>query len=137
MLVSKSNHLALKYVRCLGSMRMADTSHRTDTIVELPHGARGTLNGCGFEMFKTSPLLATWVESYDGQHPLLDIGCAYGRNSAAAVLKLTERFDASRTTMVFASDPDEVYNRNMHDGTRIFIYEPTCLTGAFENCLLA
>lgn len=49
---------------------------------------KGTVNQTGFEMAETNPLLADFVSAYDGLHPLLDIGCAYGRNVAAAVRML-------------------------------------------------
>ena len=44
-----------------------------------------TLNHKGFQMSTTSPLFEDWIESYDGKHPLLDVGCAYGINTFAAL----------------------------------------------------
>lgn len=53
---------------------------------------KGTANQTGFEMAKTSPLLDSWISAYDGVHPLLDVGCAYGRNVSAAVERLGARW---------------------------------------------
>ena len=39
-------------------------------------------------MAQTNPLLEHWLSAYDGQRPLLDVGCAYGRNVRAAAEKL-------------------------------------------------
>ena len=38
------------------------------------------LNNKGFQMSKTSPLLQEWMNSFDGQNPLVDVGCAYDIN---------------------------------------------------------
>ncbi|KAK3087122.1 hypothetical protein FSP39_002016 [Pinctada imbricata] len=47
--------------------------------------AIATLNNRGYQMATPSPLLQDWLSSYDGQHPLLDIGCAYGINTYKAL----------------------------------------------------
>ncbi len=39
----------------------------------------------GMQMAKPSPLLKIWLDSADGVHPLVDIGCAYGINTLEAV----------------------------------------------------
>ena len=44
-----------------------------------------TLNHTGFQMATTSPLLEDWIKSYDGENPLLDVGCAYGINTYEAL----------------------------------------------------
>jgi hypothetical protein len=46
-----------------------------------------TLNRSGFEMGANSPLIDHWIQSYDGEHPLIDIECAFGRSSEAALQK--------------------------------------------------
>ena len=53
-----------------------------NTCVPIP-----TRNRCGYQMGFSSPHVHTWLESYDGKHPLLDIGCAYGINTLKAVEK--------------------------------------------------
>ena len=67
-------------------------------------GAKETLNNTGFEMGQPSPLLKQWVANYDGVHPLVVIGCAFGRNSAAAVRLLNNLHGASTATRVIAID---------------------------------
>jgi hypothetical protein len=54
--------------------------------------ARMTLNNTGFEMGCPSPLLDAWASSYDLEHPLVDIGAAFGRNTAACSALLATRF---------------------------------------------
>lgn len=57
---------------------------------------RGTANQTGFEMAASTPLLEHWVSAYRNDHrgrPLLDIGCAYGRN----VLAAAQRLEGSRS----------------------------------------
>ena len=43
------------------------------------------LNNKGFQMAKTSPLLQEWINSFDGQNTLVDLGCAYGINTYEAL----------------------------------------------------
>ena len=62
----------------------SDIASVYDSVKELPGGQRATTNKTGMEMSTISPLHQEWVASYDGTHPLVDIGCAYGRNTYAA-----------------------------------------------------
>ena len=48
-------------------------------------GCIPTLNNTGFQKGTTSMLIDEWINSYDGIHPLLDIGCAYGINTFKAL----------------------------------------------------
>lgn len=70
-------------------------------------GAKVTLNRTGFEMGASSPLLDHWVRCYDGKHPLVDIGCAFGRNSQAALENLHFRLGPPTMTRVVAVDCDQ------------------------------
>eukprot|EP00913_Durusdinium_trenchii_P026155 g24537.t1 len=63
-----------------------------DAVLMASLALKGTANQTGFEMAKTSPLLDSWISAYDGVHPLLDVGCAYGRNVSAAVERLGARW---------------------------------------------
>lgn len=63
---------------------------------------KGTANETGFEMAMASPLLEHFAAAYDGQHPLLDMGCAYGRNVCSA-LKLLP-YDEDAKVKVIACD---------------------------------
>lgn len=47
-------------------------------------GCAPTANGKGFQMSTKSPLFQDWIKAYDGKHPILDCGCAYGINSISA-----------------------------------------------------
>ena len=42
--------------------------------LDLPDGGRMTNNNKGMEMSTLSPLFEEWVQSYDGEHPLVDLG---------------------------------------------------------------
>lgn len=64
---------------------------------------KGTANETGFEMAMASPLLGHFVAAYDGQHPLLDMGCAYGRNVYSA-LKLLPKSEEDARVKVIACD---------------------------------
>ena len=44
-----------------------------------------TLNNTGFQLSKPSTLCDDCLRSYDGKHPLLDVGCAYGINTFVAL----------------------------------------------------
>ena len=44
-----------------------------------------TLNKKGFQMATHSPLIHDWIKSFDGQNPLLDLGCAFGINTYKAL----------------------------------------------------
>ena len=68
---------------------------------------KGTANQTGFEMAQTSPVFDQWIASYDGLHPLLDIGCAYGLNVAAAA----ERLRSEAEVKVVACDCAEEHLR--------------------------
>lgn len=65
-------------------MRLSTIQH--DVIVVVG-GSKVTLNRSGFEMGANSPLIDHWIQSYDGEHPLIDIECAFGRSSEAALQK--------------------------------------------------
>mmetsp|Transcript_28528 Transcript_28528/g.71592 ORF Transcript_28528/g.71592 Transcript_28528/m.71592 type:complete len:310 (-) Transcript_28528:871-1800(-) len=67
-----------------GAPRYSPTDSVHTSVKALPFGQRATLNDTGFEMSTTSPVFPAWVAAFDGTHPLVDIGCAYGRNSVAA-----------------------------------------------------
>lgn len=79
----------------------------------LPDGTKATANNTGFEMNTQSPLFAAWVASYNGEQPLLDIGCAYGLNSIAALDFLqgerTKERSEENKTLVIASDNDNFH----------------------------
>mmetsp|Transcript_27868 Transcript_27868/g.43044 ORF Transcript_27868/g.43044 Transcript_27868/m.43044 type:complete len:248 (+) Transcript_27868:202-945(+) len=47
-----------------------------------------------------------WVQSFDGIHPLLDVGCAYGRNVQTAHNLLKEKIDSNKT-IILACDCNE------------------------------
>ena len=72
--------------------------------LDLPDGGRMTNNNKGMEMSTLSPLFEEWVQSYDGEHPLVDLGCAFGRNVSAAATRLAE---TQATTRVLAYDCDD------------------------------
>jgi len=71
--------------------KAACTEHVHSEVKVLPGGQKSTMNNTGFEMAHVSPLHAEWLAAYDGVHPLLDIGAAYGRNTRAAALSLIAR----------------------------------------------
>mmetsp|Transcript_10423 Transcript_10423/g.20839 ORF Transcript_10423/g.20839 Transcript_10423/m.20839 type:complete len:301 (+) Transcript_10423:71-973(+) len=77
-----------------------------DVMVELDGGGKMTLNGTGLEMSEPSPLVKFWVQSFDGIHPLLDVGCAYGRNVQTAHNLLKEKIDSNKT-IILACDCNE------------------------------
>mmetsp|Transcript_4261 Transcript_4261/g.12835 ORF Transcript_4261/g.12835 Transcript_4261/m.12835 type:complete len:265 (+) Transcript_4261:367-1161(+) len=79
------------------------------TPVDLPGGGRMTMNAMGLEMSTTSPLLNEWVAAYDGRHPLVDIGCAYGKNTCAAadIVKAAIGTPAPDEVRVVACDFEE------------------------------
>ncbi|EOD33474.1 hypothetical protein EMIHUDRAFT_229589 [Emiliania huxleyi CCMP1516] len=47
-------------------------------IDRLSTGQALTQNGCGMQMATASPLAGAWIDAYDGHHPIVDVGCAYG-----------------------------------------------------------
>lgn len=57
-------------------------------------------------MSEPSPLVKFWVQSFDGIHPLLDVGCAYGRNVQTAHNLLKEKIDSNKT-IILACDCNE------------------------------
>eukprot|EP00984_Skeletonema_dohrnii_P027322 scaffold16853_cov105-Skeletonema_dohrnii-CCMP3373.AAC.3 len=84
------------------------TDQVDDVMVELDSGGKMTLNGTGLEMSEPSPLVKYWVQSFDGIHPLLDVGCAYGRNVQTAHNLLKEKIDSiSNKTIILACDCNE------------------------------
>lgn len=84
----------------------ASTEHLHSEPLQMPSGLRSTMNGTGYEFAKPSPLLQWWLDSYDGQSPLLDVGCAYGRNSFAAAAHLARTHGEPSGTRVLAIDCD-------------------------------
>jgi len=78
-------------------------------MIELNGGGKMTLNGTGIEMSEPSPLVKFWTQSFDGIHPLVDIGCAYGRNVQAAHNFLKDKIDNSNNdqTIILACDCNE------------------------------
>ena len=58
---------------------------KADVLEFKPGKCIPTLNHKGFQMATTSPLLEDWIKSYDGENPLLDVGCAYGINTYEAL----------------------------------------------------
>ena len=60
------------------------------------------------EMSEPSPLVKFWVQSFDGIHPLLDVGCAYGRNVQVQTAHnlLKEKIDSNKT-IILACDCNE------------------------------
>mmetsp|Transcript_7113 Transcript_7113/g.18442 ORF Transcript_7113/g.18442 Transcript_7113/m.18442 type:complete len:299 (-) Transcript_7113:266-1162(-) len=85
----------------------APTHHVHAEVKFLPGGQKSTMNNTGFEMAELSPLHAEWVASYDGEHPLLDIGAAYGRNTLAAANILAEAYGTASKPRVLACDCDD------------------------------
>ncbi len=51
----------------------------------LKEGQIATQNKRGMQMASRSPLFEAWVASCDGNHPLADLGCAYGLNAMEAI----------------------------------------------------
>mmetsp|Transcript_28179 Transcript_28179/g.45284 ORF Transcript_28179/g.45284 Transcript_28179/m.45284 type:complete len:285 (+) Transcript_28179:210-1064(+) len=47
----------------------------------------GTLNGMGFQFSCPNVFHDKWVGAFDGEHPVLDIGCAFGINTFPAAEK--------------------------------------------------
>lgn len=84
----------------------ASTQHVHAEVKVLPGGQKSTMNNTGFEMAEVSPLHAEWLSAYDGEHPLLDIGAAYGRNTVAAAIALEGSGTAGKPR-VLACDCDE------------------------------
>ena len=68
----------------------APTERIHEEPLEMPSGLRSTMNCTGYEFAQPSPLLHYWIASYDQQHPLLDIGCAYGALRAQPMALLNE-----------------------------------------------
>ena len=68
----------------LKTQQTCPTDQVDDVMIELDGGGKMTLNGTGLEMSTPNPLVKHWAQSYDGKHPILDMGCAYGRNVQAA-----------------------------------------------------
>ena len=46
--------------------------------------------GRGFQMAAPNPFVEEWAKCYDGSHPLIDVGAAYGSNIEAAAAILNE-----------------------------------------------
>lgn len=51
------------------------------------NGLTLTKNRKGVELTTASPLFEQWIEAYDGVHPIVDIGAAYGMNVGQALAK--------------------------------------------------
>ena len=56
-----------------------------------------------------SPLLNDWVEAFDERHPLVDIGCAFGRNTLSAAETICKSYSGVKegTPIVLACDCDQ------------------------------
>lgn len=95
------------YYRLLSSS--CPTDQVDDFIIELDGGGKMTLNGTGIEMSQPSPLVKYWAQSFDGIHPLLDVGCAYGRNVQTAHNLLKDQIDSRNNdrTIILACDCNE------------------------------
>lgn len=103
-------HPTHKNRRLLSSISSCPTDQVGDVIIELEGGGKMTLNGTGLEMSDPSPLVNHWVDSYDGVHPLVDVGCAYGRNVQAAHNLLKHRIDSNDDqTIILALDCNEAH----------------------------
>ena len=57
-------------------------------IDRLSTGQALTQNGCGMQMATASPLAGAWIDAYDGHHPIVDVGCAYGLAVKEAAVRL-------------------------------------------------
>jgi hypothetical protein len=76
-----------------------------DVIIELDGGGKMTLNATGIEMSVANPLVKFWAQSFDGIHPIVDIGCAYGRNIQAAHNILKDKITVdNNNTFILACD---------------------------------
>lgn len=62
--------------------------------------------GRGFQMAQECPLVYEWADSFDGEHPLMDIGCAFGSNIEAAVQHLNEQ---GKEIKILAADFSDVH----------------------------
>lgn len=62
--------------------------------------------GRGFQMAEECPLVHDWADSFDGDHPLMDIGCAFGSNIEAAVQHLNEQ---GKDVKIIAADFSDVH----------------------------
>ena len=71
-------------------------------IVTGDEGWKGTNNAKGFEMSVVTKHIDELVQCYDGKHPIIDIGCAYGRNSAAAATALQDGSDLGAVKVLAA-----------------------------------
>lgn len=88
------------------------TDQVDDVMIELDGGGKMTLDGTGLEMSEPSPLVKFWAQSFDGIHPLVDVGCAYGRNVQAAhnlLLKdkIIDNSSNNDPTIILACDCNE------------------------------
>lgn len=54
-------------------------------LIVTPGGQIVTKNKRGFQMGTTNPCLPAWLAAWKGDKPLVDIGCAYGINTFAAL----------------------------------------------------
>eukprot|EP00984_Skeletonema_dohrnii_P027318 scaffold16852_cov65-Skeletonema_dohrnii-CCMP3373.AAC.2 len=109
-----TGRLRRQLIRPHRSLSSCPTDQVDDVMVELDSGGKMTLNGTGLEMSEPSPLVKYWVQSFDGIHPLLDVGCAYGRNVQTAHNLLKEKIDSNKT-IILACDCNEGHLAAVND----------------------
>ena len=63
----------------------SETILKKHDIVRNKSDCLSTKNAKGAQLATTTPVLQDWLKAYDGEHPLLDIGCAYGINTMEAL----------------------------------------------------
>lgn len=66
---------------------MADSQMEQQNGLVKVNGLTLTKNRKGVELATHSPLVEQWMASYDGVHPIVDIGAAYGMNVGLALEK--------------------------------------------------
>lgn len=70
----------------VGSEMVGSQVEAPDGLVKV-NGLTLTKNRKGVELSTHSPLVEQWIASYDGVHPIVDIGAAYGMNVGLALEK--------------------------------------------------
>ena len=71
--------------------------------------ARDERGGRGYQMAEPSPYVEQWAQCYNGKQPLMDIGCAYGMNTEAAVKVLDSADDDASKVKILAADFDSTH----------------------------
>ena len=93
--------------------------------IVLKCGCLSTMNAKGAQFSTTTPVLRDWLESFDGIHPLMDIGCAYGINTLEA-LKLAIPTIALDTHQVHLDVVKQVADERAYDTL-------SCLLGSLPD----